>query len=96
MKSVAECKKANILPESGTPVVTRPSLASCDGFLVNPKHIIARREGPGIIRGWVASCGGDVWWIEHEDGSVGAYMFTEVFDPEPPSRPRFRTYRRKP
>jgi len=89
---IADCRKKNVLPPAGTPVVTDPALGDCRGFLVKQKHIDARKAAPGIYRGWVPGCGGDVWWIEHEDGSVGAYMFTEVSDP--PDAKRFRTYRK--
>lgn len=95
MGPIEKCKQANRLPDLGTLVFTRPSLVSCDSFFVHPKYIAARQEGLGILGGWVPGCGGDVWWVEHEDGLVGAYMFTEVFDAEPPSRPRYRTYRKK-
>lgn len=94
MSTIAECKKSSVLPQRGTPVITRPSDVNCGGFLVKQKYIDARREGKGIYRDFVGGCGGDVWWIEHEDGSIGAYMYTEVFDPEPVQKPRFRTYKR--
>ena len=38
----------------------------------------------GVMRGWVPGHGGDVWWVEHEDGTVGAYTSHEVTDRRPP------------
>ena len=62
--------KANILPSE-----------KCEGFLVNQKHINSRRpKDKGIYVGWVAGGGGDLWWIKHDDGSVGCYLNTEVID----------------
>ena len=94
MGKIAECRKDNVLPPGGTPVVTNPSISDCGGFLVKQKYIDARKAAPGIYRGWVAGAGGDLWWIEHEDGSVGAYMFTEVSDPPNAKKSRFKKYRK--
>lgn len=70
--------------ESGTRVVTNDPLGSTSGMLVNPKHLECRRGGArGVVRGWVAGHGGDVYWVEHEDGTVGAYCWSEFeFAPE--------------
>lgn len=48
------------------------------------QHLECRRpSAKGTIRGWVPGHGGDVWWVEHEDGTVGAYCFDELeFTPE--------------
>lgn len=94
MGKIAEHKKNTVLPPAGTPVVTNPIDSDCGGFFVKQKYIDARKAAPGIYRGFVAGAGGDVWWIEHEDGSVGAYMFTEVSDPPNAKKPRFKTYRK--
>jgi hypothetical protein len=94
-KTIAQCRKESVLPADGTPVVTNPTIDDCRGFLVKQKHIDARKAAPGIYKGWVPGAGGDIWWVQHEDGSVGAYVFTEVSDPPgvKEERPRFRKYR---
>lgn len=49
------------------------------GMLISPKNLAARRCGAeGTVLGFVAGHGGDVWWVEHRDGSVAAYCFTEI------------------
>jgi len=86
MKTIKECKENNHLPEFGTPVVTSSNLLgnrNCDGFLVNEKHILCRKKSTnGIYSGWVPGAGGDLWWVKHEDGTVGAYLSDEIFDRE--------------
>lgn len=96
MRTIAECKKERVLPKKGTPVITKPSRSSeeCTGFLVKIGYLEARRSGPGIYRDFVAGCGGDVWWIEHPDGEIGAYLTDEVFDPPGTEKKRFRTHRK--
>lgn len=70
------------LPEAGTRVVVanRNEDSHTGGFLVNPRHISARKPvgTNGVYKSWVPGAGGDLWWIEHEDGSVGAYAYTEL------------------
>jgi hypothetical protein len=57
-------------------------LGETRGMLINPRHLDVRAEGKkGVVSGYVAGHGGDVWWVRHDSGSVGAYMFTE-FEPE--------------
>ena len=85
--NVTEAKAAKCLPTSGTLVRIVAKIlpkSECGGFLVKEKHIEARKAGAvGIYKGWVAGAGGDLWWVEHNDSSVGAYMFNEVEDLEP-------------
>lgn len=78
---IADCKEKNTLPEFGDLVRTEinPS-ESGNAFLVSSKHQNARKSSEGTYKGYVPGCGGDVWWVEHEDGSVGAYLTNEVFD----------------
>jgi hypothetical protein len=77
----------------GLPLMTAVAMpALCD--LVKIGHLEARKAGTGIYRGFAAGCGGDVWWIEHSDGSIGAYLADEVFDPPGTTKKRFRTHRK--
>lgn len=72
-------KERRTVPENGARVVTHAELGSTSGMTVNSRHIEARRpSAKGVIRGWVPGHGGDVWWVEHEDGAVGAYCFDEL------------------
>ena len=65
----------------GTKVVTGVSCSGpvgSAGILVKPHHLEARRpNAKGVVRGWVSGHGGDVYWVQHEDESVGAYGFWE-------------------
>jgi hypothetical protein len=84
-KPIAQSHQDNVLPESGTRCRIKDVLEytpeQCQGFLVGQRYIDARRPGEeATYRGWAAGAGGDVWWIEHRDGTVGAYMFTEIED----------------
>jgi len=84
MKTIKESKAENRLPENGTKVRIADKIdppEECGGFLVHQRHLLARKPGAvGEYVGWVPGAGGDLWWIKHEDGSIGAYMFTEVND----------------
>jgi hypothetical protein len=65
----------------GLSVKTSFNLGSTRGMLIAQKHLDARKpNAEGVIKGWVPGHGGDVWWVEHKDGSVGAYSFDE-FNP---------------
>jgi hypothetical protein len=84
--TIAECKENMRLPEFGTKVRIADTIATneeCASFLVHNRHIEARKPGSvGTYHGYVPGAGGDVWWVLHEDNTVGAYEFTEVFDLE--------------
>jgi len=84
MGPIVKANKTNVLPLYGTPVKIRCKILpkkECAGFLVNAKHIECRRASEnGVYRGYVPGAGGDVWWIQHDDGTVGAYMFSELTD----------------
>lgn len=66
-------------------VRTNAKLGSTSGFLVADKHMNSRRpDALGIVTGYVAGHGGDVFWVRHEEGPsdtnpspVAAYMFNE-------------------
>lgn len=78
--NIFECKKNNRLPKRGIRVKTIIDENACtDGFLVNDNNIKTRKNGVGIFWDYVPGAGGDLWWIKHDDESVGAYCFDEVF-----------------
>ena len=53
-------------------------LEDTDGMFVHQKHLIARSIGSiGTVSSYVPGHGGDVWFIDHADGSIGAYTFAE-------------------
>ncbi len=68
----------NVLRD-GTKILTNDYLSSTAGINVKHQHLSARKpKTPGIIRGWVAGCGGDVYWVQHEGEEIAAvYGFTE-------------------
>jgi len=84
--TIKECKEHRRLPENGTKVRISEQITpidDCGGFLVHQRHLIARKPGAvGEYIGWVPGAGGDLWWIKHDDDSIGAYSFTEVNDLE--------------
>lgn len=79
--TIAECKQSNVLPELGTSVRTVVDRSvKAESFFVKEKHLVARQNGIGEYRGFVPGAGGEVWWVLHPDGLIGAYLYTEVFD----------------
>ncbi len=84
MGPIEKAKSEKCLPKVGTPVkISEKIMESKEtgGFLVKDKYIISRRPNQeGIYRGWVPGAGGDLWWIEHQDGTIGAYMYNELQD----------------
>lgn len=69
-------------PESilsnGTRVRTDRTLGSTVGMLVKQQYLDARRSNAeGTIKGWVTGHGGDVYWVQHDDGTVAAYGWME-------------------
>lgn len=71
---------------NGAPVkITR--LGSTGGILVKPEYLAARELGEGTLKGWIPGHGGDVWWIEHANGSIGAYSIDEFGPKERPKAP---------
>lgn len=61
-------------------VVNRKYDANTNGFLVKPSYIDNRKPigTKGTYKGWVPGAGGDLFWIQHEDGTVAAYAQTEL------------------
>lgn len=48
------------------------------GMFVAKKHLDVRRVGAkGTVVGYVPGHGGDVWWVRHDDETVGVYIFDE-------------------
>lgn len=84
MRPIEKAKKSSGLPEIGTALRIKKRIApteKCGGFLVKQEYLKARRPSEDAqYAGWVAGAGGDVWWIRHQDGSIGAYSYDEITD----------------
>lgn len=53
-------------------------LGTTQGMLIGPSYLSIRRAGAeGTVLGYVAGHGGDVWWVQQDDG-VAAYTITEL------------------
>ena len=49
------------------------------GMLVPPKYLDNRRLGSeGVVHSWVPGHGGDVWFVDQDDGSVAVYSTDEL------------------
>lgn len=78
--------------EKGLRVITKSNLGSTMGMTVHQRHCSARKPNKeGDVGGWVPGHGGDLWWVNHDDGTVGVYMFDE-FELAPPSPPKKTRY----
>ena len=65
-------------PSQGERVVVR-RLGSTEGFLIHPRPMACRKVGAvGTATSYVPGHGGDVWFVQHDDGSVGAYCYDEL------------------
>lgn len=65
----------------GLRVKTVEELGTTKGMLINIRHLEARESNKfGVVGGYVPGHGGDVWWVRHEDDTVGAYAVGE-FNP---------------
>jgi hypothetical protein len=81
MKPIEYSKQQNRLPDFGVPCKTicnKETVTSA--FFVKQKYLDARKNASGRYVGFVPGAGGDAWWVEHEDKTIGAYLFDEVFD----------------
>lgn len=71
-----------MLPVKGSELKVKDKIATieeCESFFVHRRHLEARKPGAkGFYKDWVPGAGGDVWWVEHEDGTTAAYMYDEV------------------
>ena len=64
--------------EDGMRVKTNPQLGETTGMLVVQKHLDACQPNKeGVLGGYVPGHGGDVWWVRHDDGTTGVYVFDE-------------------
>lgn len=53
-------------------------LEDTKGMMIKREHIDVRTVGvKGTVVGYVPGHGGDIWWIKHDDGKIGAYVFDE-------------------
>jgi hypothetical protein len=64
---------------AGMAVRTHTKLDSTIGRLVAPQNLCLRRPATnGTVLGYVPGYGGDVWWVDHENGGgVAPYCYTE-------------------
>ena len=63
----------------GQSVKTVGVLHATTGMLIAPKHLVVRApDAEGVIKGFVPGHGGDVWWVEHENGDIAAYSVGEM------------------
>lgn len=71
-------EQPDYLLEAGTKIKTHETLGQTKGFLIRQDYLDNRKPNTeGTIRGIVGGHGGDVYWVENEDHSIAAYMFTE-------------------
>jgi len=67
----------NARPEEGQRVrITH--LGDVKGFLVDKKYMEGRRPSLGVINQEVPGHGGDVWFVEHDNGGIAAYCVDEM------------------
>ena len=75
-----------IIP-TGTKVITNYELDTTDGFMVVQRHIAARiPNARGVVAYPVPGHGGDVYFVDHSDGSTGAYSWSEFEFAEFPTK----------
>ena len=85
-------KNGSQYPSDGERVVVY-RLGSTDGFLIHANNMANRKVGAvGTVTSYVPGHGGDVWFVEHDGGLVGAYCYDELRPvsqpcPEPPAPP---------
>jgi hypothetical protein len=73
--------------EKGTRIRTSKILGSSNGMCVRLEYIDNRRKDAlGIIGGVVGGHGGDVYWVEHDDGKMAVYGWMEFDLEDPPAR----------
>jgi hypothetical protein len=62
----------------GTKIKTCDIIGSTSGMIIRADYLAARTPSKsGTIRGWVGGHGGDVYWVEHDDGTRSAYGWWE-------------------
>lgn len=71
-------KQPDMVPDAGT-ILRVTHLGSTSGMLIATKHLDCRRAGEKVtMRGWVPGHGGDVWFVQHDNGDIAVYSFTEL------------------
>src|SRR4051812_44052293 len=73
-------KQPTFILQTGTPVIIHRSLAkdATGGMMIKTEYLEARTAGAtGKIVGVVGGHGGDVYWVQHDDGKKAAYCFDE-------------------
>jgi len=66
-------------PLVGSKITTVSRLGKTDGMIINDEFIVARRpDTKGIVAGVVGGHGGDVWCVEHTDGTKAVYTTDEI------------------
>lgn len=54
------------------------TLGDTKGMFIKKEHLDVRKIGvKGTVIGYVSGHGGDIWWIKHDNGQIGAYVFDE-------------------
>jgi hypothetical protein len=65
--------------KQGLKVRTVAKLDTTDGMLIAAHNLDARKPNTeGTVVGYVPGHGGDVWWVQHNDGVMAAYAFNEI------------------
>lgn len=73
------------LIKPGLKIKTNAKLGKTGVLNIKLIHLKARRPNTeGTVKNFVPGCGGDVWFVLHEDGSVAAYR-TDEFECAPSS-----------
>lgn len=84
MKPIQKAKKTQTLPDIGTKLKIKNKIRSveeCGGFFVKSTNLTTRRfNQQAEYAGWVPGSGGDIWWVKHTDGTIGAYCVDELTD----------------
>ena len=70
----------------------RVTAINTTGLWVTERHLNAMKLAEGTVIGWVPGHGGDVWWVQHDDGSVGAYYYTDLEYVTAPEVPETYTF----
>lgn len=66
-----------------TLVITNDNVVQEHSFLINKSRNNVRRPGAlGLLRGFLSGHGGDVYWVQHQDGTVGPYGWWEFDYPD--------------
>jgi hypothetical protein len=59
--------------------VKTTTLGNTKGIFVRQHFIDARRAGvTGTVTGFVSGHGGDAWWVDHDDKTIGVYCPSEL------------------